>query len=187
MAKVKAQRGIEMCKKFEELLACRREVKRLEENNAGLLVRITELVAEQEQPPKPKIELLSIGGDQVREEVVGLGLKLMYPGLMDGGQPYLYTNDKGWAEVFDYIYCVFDMPSYIASRMDCEDFGILLKGLVSALFGLNYFAFTVGQIPQGCHGFNFFKTENGLMIMEPQLAQFFEWGERGYKPQWALL
>lgn len=176
-----------MCDHFKELLACRRTVCRLEENNRALLAEIEKLKAEQEELPKPEIKLLSMTGRAVQGEISRLGLRLMYPTVMDYSTDYFYTDDEGWAEVFDYIYCVFNMPPYLSARMDCEDFGILLKGLVSALFGLNYFGFTVGQVPQGCHGFDFFKTEDRFLIMEPQLAEFFEWGERGYKPEWALL
>ena len=176
-----------MGKTVFELVRCRRKVLALDATVLKLQAEIEALKAEGKQPPKPEIELLSLHPNKVREEITRLGLKLMYPHLTDGGQPYYFTDDKGWAEVFDYIYFVFDMPPYIASRMDCEDFGILLKGLVSALFGLNYFAFTVGQIPQGCHGFNFLRSEDRLVEFEPQLARFQEWGELGYKPEWALL
>ena len=176
-----------MGKAFLELLNASRRVRELEETIVELQSYITELEQAGEQSPKPEIDIFSIHPNKVREEITQLGLKLMYPALMDGWQPYYYTDDKGWAEVFDYIYCVFDMPDYIAGRMDCEDFGILLKGLVSALFGLNYFGFTIGQIPQGCHGFNFFKTDSGMMVIEPQTAEFFRWGERDYNPEWALL
>ena len=136
---------------------------------------------------KPKIELLSMSSIEVAKEIEGLSQKLMYPCLLDYGQDYYYTTSEGWAEVFHYIYTVFDMPSYMAARMDCEDFGILLKGLVSALFGLNYFALAIGNIPQGCHGFDFFRTDTGHLIIEPQTAEFFPWYKRGYEPKWALL
>ncbi len=177
----------EMGKNFSELLEARRRVKALEESNALLLALLAELEAEQGQPPKPEIELLSMSGMVVKNEMTAKELTLMYPTLMDGPTPYFYTNDEGWAEVVDYIYAVFNMPPYIAARMDCEDFAILLKGLVSALFGLNYFALTVGQIPRGCHGFNFLRSQDRLVVFEPQLARFQEWGELGYRPQYVLL
>ena len=137
--------------------------------------------------PKPTIELLSMPSTEVAKEIEELGQKMMYPCLLDYGQDYYYTTSEDWGKVFEYIYFVFPMPSYIAARMDCEDFGILLKGLVSALFGLNYFALTIGNIPAGCHGFDFFRTEDKHLIIEPQTAKFFGWEERGYEPQWALL
>jgi len=144
-------------------------------------------ICQASQKPKPEIELLSMPSTQVDAEIKALGQRLMYPCLLDFGQNYYYTKAEDWAKVFDYIYFVFDMPSYLVARIDCEDFGILLKGLVSALFGLNYFALAIGNIPQGCHGFNFFRTDAGHLIIEPQSGQFFGWEERGYEPKWALL
>jgi len=176
-----------MGKMFLELLAARRRVLALETTITELQATIKALEAEQEQPPKPEIELLGVGGGVVQREVTGMGLKLMYPNLLDGWNAYYYTNDEGWAEIFNYIYCVFDMPPYLAQRMDCEDFAFLLKGLVSALFGLNYFAFIIGDSPGGKHAFNLFRTDTGQLLFEPQLGTFFSIGDKGYKPEWALL
>ena len=134
---------------------------------------------------KPEIELLEIPSKKVKQELAEFNL--MYPCLLDAGSPYYYTNSEGWAEVFNYIYCEFKMPKYIASRMDCEDFAIHLKGLVSALFGLNYFAIAVGDAPAGKHAFNLFKDDMGLMVIEPQTANYFILGEQAYKPEYILL
>lgn len=176
-----------MCKPFEELTECRRELKRLGDQSVELEAEIARLKEEYWQPPKPEIKLLSMPGPAVKEEMKALGVRLMYPVLMDAYLGYHFTDEEGWAEVFEYIYTRFNMPTYLVARMDCEDFAIWLKGLVSVLFGLNYFALTIGQIPQGCHGWNFFKVSDRFMNIEPQKAEFFEWGERGYKPEWALL
>jgi len=128
-----------------------------------------------------------MSSNEVSTELLDLGVKSMHPCLLDAGQDYYYTTDEGWAEVFNYVYCTFKMPKYIAARMDCEDFGILLKGLVSALFGFNYFALTIGDIPKGRHGFNFFRDQNGHMVIEPQTANYFVWGDRYYEPEDYLL
>lgn len=156
-------------------------------NILAVIQRIACRICESAKADKPSVTLLSMSGQDVKRELEELGLKLMYPTLMDYFQPYYYTKREGWAEVFNYIYCVFDMPPYIAGRMDCEDFAILLKGLVSALFGMNYFALTIGDSPRGTHGFDFFRAEDGLLIIEPQTADFFEWGEKGYKPEYTLV
>jgi len=148
---------------------------------------LTAKLAELEQPPKPDTTLLSMPSADVKTELDALSQQLMYPCLLDSGQNYYYTNSEGWAEVFNYIYTVFKMPTWVAARFDCEDSGILLKGLVSALFGLNYFALTIGDIPEGTHGFNFFRTEQGHLIIEPQTAEFFGWEEKSYSPKFALL
>lgn len=141
----------------------------------------------QEQPLKPKIDIFSIHPNKVRDEVTQLGLKLMTPGLMDAWSPYYYTDERDWAKVFSYIYTVFPMPPYLKGRMDSYDFGILLKGLVSAFFGLNYYGFIMGEIPEGGHGWGFFRTQEGPRILEPLKGEFFRWGERGYKAEWVLL
>ena len=160
----------------------RQTILELERKNDNL-----KLLIPKPPPPKPVIALYSMPSEQVLKELKESGLKLMYPVLTDYGQPYFYTNDEGWADVFYYIYTVFDMPDYMAGRMDCEDFAILLKGLVQSLFGLNYFAFTIGMIPEGCHGFNIFRDDRGLMVIEPQSGEFFEWGDRSYNPEWVLI
>ncbi len=137
------------------------------------------------EKPKPEIELLSMQSEQVKSE---MGLRrLLYPCLLDEGQRYYYTTAKDWAEIFSWIYFDFKMPSYISARMDCEDFAFLLKGLVSAFFGLNYFGWTVGTIPGGYHGFNLFRTEDGLLLFEPQTGEMFQIGEQGYRPEYVLL
>jgi len=163
-----------------ELVKAKREIAELE-------AKVTELEEELAPAPKPDIQLLSVSSDQALAEMVQLNLKPMYPCLLDAGQPYYYTDDEGWAEVFHYIYLVFKMPPWVAARMDCEDFSILLKGLVSALFGLNYFALTIGDIPVGRHGFGFFRTPSGQLIIEPQTADFFAWGDRYYEPDYYLM
>ena len=140
---------------------------------------------------KPNIALLKVPSSIVLQEVGNLNQSLMYPCLLDAGEDYYYTTLEDWGKVFYYTYIDFNMPSYIAARMDCEDFGILLKGLISSLFGLNSFAFVVGDIPQGAHGFNMLRTEDGYFLWEPQsgfgLAEPFRIGENGYYPHYALL
>lgn len=133
--------------------------------------------------PKPKIELLSMPRTAVSAELEAVPVNLL--GLWD--MTYYYTKAEDWAEVFDYIYFKFDMPGYIAERMDCDDFALLLKGLVNAFFGLNYFGVVIGNTPMGYHAWNDFRTENGLMQFEPQTGKYFPLGEQGYKPGYVLL
>jgi len=136
---------------------------------------------------KPIIPLLSMPSEQVKQEMDDLGIKLMYPCLLDYFQDYYYTTTEGWGLVRDYIYVDFPMPDYIAARMDCEDFGILLKGLISTLFGLNYQALVVGDSKFGSHGYNMMRNETGLFLLEPQTADFLELGQDNYYPKYALL
>ena len=139
------------------------------------------------EKPKPQIELLYESSENVLQKVNQLGLRMLYPALLDWSMPYYYTKAEDWAEVFDYIYFKFNMPSYLAARMDCEDFAILLKGLVSSFFGLNYFAVVIGTTPAGGHGWNLFMTEAGWLQFEPQTGNFFELGEKDYKPLYILI
>lgn len=138
--------------------------------------------------PKPQIELLSVTSMQAYVALTDLNIKMLRPGFMlDTHQPYYYTKSEDWAEVFNYIYFVFDMPPYIVARMDCEDFAILFKGLVSALFGLNYFGLIFGWVSQGYHGWNLFQTEQGFLQLEPQSGKFFKLREKSYLPEYILI
>lgn len=134
---------------------------------------------------KPEIELLSTNSATVRQEVADL--KLLYPVLLDDLSDYYYTNAEGWAEVFNYIYFKFKMPSYISGRMDCDDFALLMKGLVSAFFGLSYFGLVMGVSPNGYHAWNIFRAENGLLQLEPQTGHFFPMYDEGYKAEYILV
>lgn len=139
------------------------------------------------QKAKPKIELLHMFSAEANRELAEAGLKLLYPVLLDSGQPYHYTKAEDWAELFDYIYFKSDMPKYQASRFDCDDFAIWMKGLVGANFGLNYFGIVFGDTPLGYHGWNLFRTESGLVQLEPQTGKFFPLNEAGYFPRWILI
>ena len=79
------------------------------------------------------------------------------------------------------------MPSYVSARMDCDDFAMLLKSLVSAFFGLNYFGMVMGQSPIGFHAWNIFRAENGLWQLEPQTGKFFLLWEDNYRPEYVLM
>ena len=135
---------------------------------------------------KPKIELLFLSSEETKPEITQVG-KLLYPTLLDYFQPYYFTRAEYWADIFDYIYFKFDMPKYLAARFDCDDFAVLLKGLVASFFGLNYFGVVFGSTPAGYHAWNLFRTENGLMQFEPQSGAYFPIGEKGYVPEYILI
>ena len=134
--------------------------------------------------PKPEIEVLSVLSILVEQEIKPLAVNMMFPIPVD--ETYFYTTAKDWAEVFHYIYFKFEMPKFVYERMDCDDFGILLKGLVSALFGLNYFAYIIGETPMGSHAYNLFRADNGLWQFEPQTGEYFPIGEK-YAPRYILI
>jgi len=137
------------------------------------------------EKPKPKIELLSMPSSEVLADIQPLNLKMMFPALIDSA--YYYTKAEDWAEVFDWTYFKFNMPSYLADRMDCDDFAVLLKGLIASFFRLNYFGVVFGNTPMGYHAWNLFRADNGLVQFEPQTGKFFPIGEKGYKPEYILL
>lgn len=137
---------------------------------------------------KPKIELLKIPSRIVASEIIDQAkIKLLFPTLLDYFQDYYYTKAEDWAKVFDWIYFKQGLPKYETGRMDCEDFAIWMKGLVSANFGLNYFGVVLGNSPLGYHAWNIFRTDSWLLELEPQTGKFFELGEKGYFAEWILI
>lgn len=134
---------------------------------------------------KPDIELLTVPSSNVQGEISLAGIRLLYPGLLDS--KYYYTKAEDWAGVFNYIYFKFNMPKYLADRMDCDDFAMLLKGLVTSFFGLNCFGVVFGNTPMGYHGWNVFRTDEGWLQFEPQTGKFFKMNKRGYRPEWLLI
>lgn len=134
---------------------------------------------------KPSIAEFVASAVAVREDLAGI--ELMHSALLDDFSPYFYTDGEGWAKVFDWVYFSFKMPEYVVARMDCEDFAMLMKGLVSALFGLNWFGLVMGNTPAGYHSWNIFRAENGVWQLEPQTGEFFLLGEKNYLPQYILI
>lgn len=132
---------------------------------------------------KPEIEPLSVPSRQSVIEEVSFA-KPISP-LMDSA--YYYTNIKGWADIFDYIYFKFPMPKYIADRMDCDDFAFLLKSLVASFFGINYIAVTFGPSHLGYHAWNIIRTENGFYQFEPQTGEILDIYDRAYIPELLFL
>ena len=135
------------------------------------------------EKPKPPIELLRMPAQAVLQELPP-NVKMLY-GALD--YEYYYTKAEHWAAALDWIYFKFDMPKYLADRMDCDDFAFLLKALVSSFFGLNYFGAVFGQTPMGYHAWNLFRVDNGLLQFEPQTGKVFEMDEKGYVPEWLLI
>ena len=143
-------------------------------------------VCQSTEKPKPQIEVLEIVSAKAAAEIDLAKMKLLFPILLDGYQSYYYTKAEDWAKVFDYIYFK-GIPKYEASRMDCDDFAIWMKGLVGANFGLNYFGIVLGNSPWGYHAWNIFRTETGFLQLEPQTGRFFDLGDGEYFPEWILL
>ena len=152
-----------------------------------LIYQIAKKICLALEAPKPKVQLLKVSSLQIKSEVDNMKLRMMYPALLDHYQDYYCLQSSQWAEVFNYIYFVFDMPPYLVARFDCSDFAILLKGLVSSFFGLNAFAVVFGKTPRGYHAWNIFRTEDDWLQFEPQTGDIFELGQKGYQPEWILI
>lgn len=125
---------------------------------------------------------------QVQAELLALGCRIPF-GMLDG--VYYGAKDTGWYNIF--IECFKNLPAYETDRMDCDKFAFIFKTRVLQASGLNSFAFVVGDIPVGRHGFNMYRDQNGWHLLEPNPGfmygnlQCFEIGENGYKPDEVLL
>jgi len=109
---------------------------------------------------------------------IGIGIPL---GLFDAGQSYYYTTLWGIKEAVKYCRKVYPFPKYQSGIMDCDDFAILMKGLMSAEFGISDFGIALGMTPMGYHAFNQARIEDRRVFIEPQTGEVFEIGEKGYQ------
>ena len=130
---------------------------------------------------KPDITFYEIDSKQVAAELKALNIATPL-GLLDYGSPYYYTTLWGLNEAIGYIRKIYSFPKYEMPRRDCDDFAFLMKGLISAEFGISDFGFALGASPMGYHAFNIARIEDRRVLIEPQTGEIFELGERGYNP-----
>ena len=154
----------------------------------NLIRQIARLFCGHEKEPKPQIGRFAMPMSDLQREYADLGIKKLY-GSLD--PEYYYTNLQGWGKVFGWIYFNCELPKYSVSsngkwNLDCEDFAIWLKAMISLHFGLNCFAITIGDMPRGRHGFNMLRAEDGHYCWEPNpgfnIEAPFAIGEHGYQP-----
>ena len=129
---------------------------------------------------KPDITFYEIDWEAVQGEITTMGI-VMPLGLFDAYQPYYYTTLWGIKEAVKYCRKVYPFPKYKTAVMDCDDFAVLMKGLMSAEFGINDFGIQLGMTPQGYHAFNIARIEDRRVLIEPQTGEVFEIGENGYQ------
>ena len=122
---------------------------------------------------KPDITFYEIDSQTVQNELDALNIATPL-GLWDALQPYYYTTLWGIKEAVKYCRKVYPFPKYKTAVMDCDDFAILMKGLISAEFGINDFGICLGMTPQGYHAFNIARIENRRVLIEPQNGEVFE-------------
>lgn len=151
----------EVGQNFQALLECTRQVKKLE-------AKVAEL-EKQAQEPKPEIQRFTMPASQLSEELAELDIVTLY-GRLDS--EYYYTNHEGWGQAIDWVYVNCEMPEYFVDaegqwNLDCEDFAIWLKAMISVHFGLNCVSITIGDIARGRHGFNMMRDEDEQICFEP--------------------
>ena len=133
---------------------------------------------------KPDITFYEIDCNTVLSELQALNLSIMRNGLIDS--QYYYTTLWGIKEAVKYARKVYPFPKYVSDKTDCDDFAILMKGLLSAEFGMNDIGLVFGNSPQGYHAFNMARVEDKRVLIEPQTGEVFEIGEKGYTPREVL-
>uniref|UniRef100_A0A6M3LIN3 Agglutinin C-terminal domain-containing protein n=1 Tax=viral metagenome TaxID=1070528 RepID=A0A6M3LIN3_9ZZZZ len=135
---------------------------------------------------KPDITFYDIDPQLVKDELNDLGIKIPL-GLFDDYQMYYYTTLWGIKEAVVYCRKVYPFPKYTTAIRDCDDFAILLKGLMSAEFGINDFGIALGMTPMGYHAFNLARAEQNWVFIEPQTGEIFNIGDKGYSCDRAIL
>jgi len=128
-------------------------------------------------PTKPDITFYEIDSQTVGGELNTLGIQIPL-GLFDS--TYYFTTLWGVKEAVKYARKVYPFPKYEAEHTDCDDFAILMKGLMSAEFGINDFGIALGDTPVGYHAFNLARAEQNRVFIEPQTGEVFGIGENGY-------
>jgi len=130
-------------------------------------------------PSKPDITFYEIDWHIVKNELTTLNISVPL-GLFDAYSPYFYTTLWGIQEAVKYARKVYPFPKFKEPIMDCDDFAVLMKGLISAEFGINTFGVALGNTPFGYHAYNLTRVEDKWINVEPQSGNVFEIGERGY-------
>jgi hypothetical protein len=130
--------------------------------------------------PKPDITFYEVGSQVIKSELKALKISIPL-GMWDAGSPHYYTTKWGIEEAVKYCRKVYPFPKYKMPRMDCDDFAILMDGLMSAEFGINACAIANGYIPGGYHAYNICRAEDRWVMIEPQTGEVFEFGDKGYQ------
>ncbi len=120
---------------------------------------------------KPDITFYEIDSQAVQNELDALNIQTPM-GLWD--TTYYYTTLWGIKEAVSYCRKIYPFPKYKSEATDCDDFAILMKGLMSAEFGINDFGIALGMTPMGYHAFNITRIGDRRIFIEPQTGEVFE-------------
>lgn len=123
---------------------------------------------------KPDITFYEIERETVRAELTALNIAIPLD-LFDTS--YYYTTLWGIKEAVKWVRKVYPFPQYKSEVTDCDDFAFLMKGLMSAEFGINDFGVALGMTPSGYHAFCISRVEDRRVNIEPQTGEIFEIGE----------
>jgi len=134
---------------------------------------------------KPDVTFYEIDSSVVETEIKDLGI-LLPLGILDIPD-YYYTTLWGIQESVKWVRKVYKFPEYQTSKMDCDDFAFLMKGLMSSEFGLNTCGLALGFAPSGYHAFNLARAEQKWVFIEPQTGEIFDIGDKGYTCDRAIL
>ncbi len=115
------------------------------------------------------IERYSILSLALTQELHALNIHSM-GGRLDS--VYYYPTLASWGEVLGWIYLTQELPQYSVDEdgkwdLDCDDWALWLKVMVSLHFGFNTAIYITGTIPRGPHGFNMLKSKEGYFLWEP--------------------
>ena len=154
-------------------------------NIIAVIRQIASFIMEATSPTKPDIKMVKLSYEDIQKELQPYGLMWLYRSGLD--ESYYSTSAVDLAEMIHYIYCKYQMPRYIAERMDCDDFAFLFRSLAAAMFGVNCVAVVFGRTPGGYHAWDLVRTEDGWLQFEPQTGDSREMNYQYYKPEVILI
>lgn len=138
---------------------------------------------------KPKIKRWSMSRAEMKTRVLAAGMYLPAPDL-PWDNKYFYTNREGWMKII-WDLC-FKSSLYKKDIFDCENLAFKAWLRACEEYDLNTFCPTIGDIPEGRHGFNVFYCgdpdtgESEWMMFEPNDGfpgnGIMEWLGDGYRP-----
>jgi len=129
---------------------------------------------------KPDITFYEVDWLDTKNDLTDIDITVPL-GFFDAYSPYFWTTLWGIKEAVKYCRKVYPFPKYKTAIMDCDDFAMLMSGLISAEFGINCFGVALGMTPNGYHAFNLARVEERWVFIEPQTGEVFEIGGNGYQ------
>jgi len=114
----------------------------------------------------PSITTYRIDAYQMRRNLENCGIKWTYLKLDDSW--YFYVSWEDWGKIFNHVQA--KLPTYKSDKMDCDNFGDLIKVRVAELFGVNTCARVDGYWKGLRHAWNVFYDGENFYQLESQKA-----------------